>query len=32
MSDSNMHYFIEEGIRGRISSIARKYNKANSKS
>ena len=30
ISDSNMHYFIEEGMRG-ISYVAKKYTKANNK-
>ena len=31
ISDSNMNYFIEEGMRRGISYIAKRYSKANNK-
>ena len=31
ISNSNMHYFIEEGMWGGISYIAKRYSKANNK-
>ena len=31
ISDSDMHFFIEKGMRGDISYIAKRYSKANNK-
>ena len=31
ISESNMHYFIEEGMRRGISYIAKRHSKANNK-